>query len=215
MPSHPFTLAPPMPPRLSNSHPFPPSTHDTPRSPKPTPPAPNPCPTQAVSSGLGQQRAVFEGIGSKMSSLGAKFPVVNTLLNAVRRRKNRVRMQLSCSCFLRHRLEGCSGQVEMPVGALGWEVLPVLLHAVLSRCMEQGNRPRPPSTACWRPHACLANQLSPCIDSATPPSPRPQPHPHLTPPHPTPPWLVLQDNLILAAVVAACTLFILVYWWNK
>ncbi|KAL4429846.1 hypothetical protein ABPG77_010963 [Micractinium sp. CCAP 211/92] len=67
---------------------------------------------QAVSSGLGQQRAVFEGIGGKMSSLGAKFPVVNTLLNAVRRRKNR-------------------------------------------------------------------------------------------------------DNLILAAVVAACTLFILVYWWNK
>lgn len=50
-----------------------------------------PPPRQAVSSGLGQQRAVFEGIGGKMSSLGAKFPVVNTLLNAVRRRRNRVR----------------------------------------------------------------------------------------------------------------------------
>lgn len=67
---------------------------------------------QAVSSGLGQQRGMFEGISGKMSSLGNKFPVVNTLMNAIRRRKNR-------------------------------------------------------------------------------------------------------DNLILAAVVAACTLFILVYWWNK
>ncbi|KAI3429851.1 hypothetical protein D9Q98_010163 [Chlorella vulgaris] len=67
---------------------------------------------QAVSGGLGQQRSMFEGISGKMSSLGSKFPVVNTLMNAIRRRKNR-------------------------------------------------------------------------------------------------------DNFILAAVVAACTLFILVYWWNK
>lgn len=31
----------------------------------------------------------------------------------------------------------------------------------------------------------------------------------------TRPLSVPQDNLILGAVVAACTLFILVYWWNK
>lgn len=67
---------------------------------------------QAVSGSLGQQRTVFEGVGGKMQSLGSKFPVVNSLMNAIRRRKNR-------------------------------------------------------------------------------------------------------DNLILAAVVAACTLFILVYWWHK
>lgn len=67
---------------------------------------------QSVSTGLGQQRAVFEGVTGKLGALGAKFPVVNTLMNAIRRRKNR-------------------------------------------------------------------------------------------------------DNLILAAVVAACTLFILIYWWNK
>lgn len=67
---------------------------------------------QSVSTSLGQQRSMFEGISGKMSNIGSKFPVVNSLLNAIRRRKNR-------------------------------------------------------------------------------------------------------DNLIIAAVVAACTLFILVYWWNK
>jgi Golgi SNAP receptor complex protein 1 len=51
---------------------------------------------QAVSGGLGQQRSMFEGISGKMSSLGSKFPVVNTLMNAIRRRKNRVRDFLDC-----------------------------------------------------------------------------------------------------------------------
>lgn len=50
------------------------------------------CPAmQAVSGSLGQQRAVFEGVTGKLGALGAKFPVVNTLMNAIRRRKNRVR----------------------------------------------------------------------------------------------------------------------------
>lgn len=43
----------------------------------------------AVNSGLGQQRQLLEGIGGKLMSLGAKFPVVNSLMNAIRRRKNR------------------------------------------------------------------------------------------------------------------------------
>lgn len=60
---------------------------------------------QSVGAGLGQQRTVFEGIGGKMSSLGAKFPVVNTLLNAVRRRKNRDNLILAavvaaCTLFI-------------------------------------------------------------------------------------------------------------------
>lgn len=27
--------------------------------------------------------------------------------------------------------------------------------------------------------------------------------------------VLVQDTIILSAVVAVCTLFILVYWWNK
>lgn len=57
---------------------------------RPAPPLP-PAALQSVSGSLGQQRALFEGVGGKLGALGAKFPVVNTLLNAVRRRKNRVR----------------------------------------------------------------------------------------------------------------------------
>ena len=42
-----------------------------------------------VASHLGQQRQLFDALDSKLTSLGAKFPVVNSILNAVRRRKNR------------------------------------------------------------------------------------------------------------------------------
>lgn len=64
-----------------------------------------PRPAQAVSSGLGQQRAVFEGLGGKLAALGAKFPVVNTLMNAIRRRKNRDNLVLAavvagCTLFI-------------------------------------------------------------------------------------------------------------------
>lgn len=44
---------------------------------------------QGVATGLGQQRSVFDGVGGKLAGLGAKFPVVNSLMNAIRRRKNR------------------------------------------------------------------------------------------------------------------------------
>ena len=36
--------------------------------------------------------------------------------------------------------------------------------------------------------------------------------PRSLPARPSP---VPQDNLIIGAVVAACTLFILIYWWRK
>ena len=39
---------------------------------------------------------MFEGVTGKLGALGAKFPVVNTLMNAIRRRKNRVR---ACVCI--------------------------------------------------------------------------------------------------------------------
>lgn len=44
---------------------------------------------QAVAASLAAQRAVFDGIGGRVRELGARFPVVNSLLNAVRRKKSR------------------------------------------------------------------------------------------------------------------------------
>ncbi|QDZ20777.1 subunit 1 of Golgi SNAP receptor complex [Chloropicon primus] len=42
---------------------------------------------QNVASSLMQQRRVFDGVNSKLNMLGARFPVVNSLLTSIRRRK--------------------------------------------------------------------------------------------------------------------------------
>merc|ERR1712176_1024202 len=42
---------------------------------------------QSVASSLMQQRRMFDGINSKLNMLGARFPVVNSLLTSIRRRK--------------------------------------------------------------------------------------------------------------------------------
>lgn len=42
-----------------------------------------------VSSGLGQQRQMFDSIDTRLAMLGTKFPVMNSVLNAIRRKKNR------------------------------------------------------------------------------------------------------------------------------
>ena len=51
---------------------------------------------QAVSTNLGEQRHIFDNIGSKLVNVSSKFPVVNGVMNAIRRKKNKVR--LSCLC---------------------------------------------------------------------------------------------------------------------
>jgi Golgi SNAP receptor complex protein 1 len=50
---------------------------------------------QGVASSLSGQRQLFDAIDSKVASIGARFPVVNSLLNAIRRRKNRDNMILA------------------------------------------------------------------------------------------------------------------------
>jgi Golgi SNAP receptor complex protein 1 len=44
---------------------------------------------QGVASNLAAQRTLFDSIEGRVSAVAARFPVVNSLLNAVRRRKNR------------------------------------------------------------------------------------------------------------------------------
>jgi len=45
---------------------------------------------QAVSSSLGEQRGLFDNIGTKLAGVSGKFPVVNGVLNSIRRKKNKV-----------------------------------------------------------------------------------------------------------------------------
>lgn len=42
-----------------------------------------------MAGSLSSQRAIFDGIGGKITAVGARFPVVNSLLNAIRRKKSR------------------------------------------------------------------------------------------------------------------------------
>ncbi|KAG1668118.1 hypothetical protein FOA52_003905 [Chlamydomonas sp. UWO 241] len=50
---------------------------------------------QAVSSNLMQQRQLFDSIGDRLLSVGARFPVVNSVLNAIRRKKSKDTIVLS------------------------------------------------------------------------------------------------------------------------
>eukprot|EP00798_Chlamydomonas_sp_ICE-L_P020094 gene20094-26812_t len=49
----------------------------------------------SVSSSLIEQRRVFDNVGDKILSIGARFPVVNGLLNAIRRKKSKDTLVLS------------------------------------------------------------------------------------------------------------------------
>ena len=45
----------------------------------------------AVAGNVKEQSNLFENIGDKVVTLGSKFPAVNAVLNAVRRKKSKVR----------------------------------------------------------------------------------------------------------------------------
>jgi len=60
---------------------------------------------QAVSSSLGEQRGLFDNIGTKLAGVSGKFPVVNGVLNSIRRKKNKDSLILAavitvCTLFL-------------------------------------------------------------------------------------------------------------------
>ena len=50
---------------------------------------------QSVAHSLGQQRRVFEGMDGRLTALGQKFPALNGLLGAIRRKKSRDALVLS------------------------------------------------------------------------------------------------------------------------
>ena len=58
----------------------------------------------AVAGNVKEQSNLFENFGDKVVTLGSKFPAVNAVLNAVRRKKSKVRLahQLSSvpGCFI-------------------------------------------------------------------------------------------------------------------
>mmetsp|Transcript_27733 Transcript_27733/g.71372 ORF Transcript_27733/g.71372 Transcript_27733/m.71372 type:complete len:259 (-) Transcript_27733:150-926(-) len=49
----------------------------------------------AVATSLTEQRRIFDGVGSKLMTIGAKFPVLNGLMNAIRRKKSKDTIILS------------------------------------------------------------------------------------------------------------------------
>lgn len=50
---------------------------------------------QAVAGALGEQRRIFDNVGLKLENVAARFPLVSGLLNAIRRKKNKVGL-LAC-----------------------------------------------------------------------------------------------------------------------
>lgn len=44
----------------------------------------------AVAGRVGEQSRIFENVGNKVLAVGAKFPAINGVINAVRRKKSKV-----------------------------------------------------------------------------------------------------------------------------
>jgi Golgi SNAP receptor complex protein 1 len=55
---------------------------------------------QSVSRSLLEQRRIFSNVQDKLVTVGERFPVINGLLNAVRRKKSKVRQLSEMSCSL-------------------------------------------------------------------------------------------------------------------
>ena len=53
---------------------------------------------QAVAGGLGEQRRLFDRIGSRLEDVGARFPLVNSLLGAIRRKRSKARASIPSAC---------------------------------------------------------------------------------------------------------------------
>ena len=51
----------------------------------------------AVAGRVGEQSRIFENIGNKVLAVGAKFPAINGIINAVRRKKSKVSLQAAWS----------------------------------------------------------------------------------------------------------------------
>lgn len=56
---------------------------------------------QAVAGGLGEQRRLFDRIGSRLEDVGARFPLVNSLLGAIRRKRSKARASSPPACPMR------------------------------------------------------------------------------------------------------------------
>ncbi len=59
----------------------------------------------AVAGRVGEQSRIFENIGNKVLAVGAKFPAINGIINAVRRKKSKVRLAMIqlhslCQCLI-------------------------------------------------------------------------------------------------------------------
>ena len=72
---------------------------------------------QAVSSSLGEQRGLFDNIGTKLAGVSGKFPVVNGVLNSIRRKKNKVRSLPPFACVAPALIPPTLSPQELQIGS--------------------------------------------------------------------------------------------------
>jgi hypothetical protein len=56
---------------------------------------------QSVATSLGEQRRIFDSAGLKLENVTSRFPMVSGLLNAIRRKKSKVRCSLGARSDVR------------------------------------------------------------------------------------------------------------------
>lgn len=85
----------------------------------------------AVSGNLGDQRRLFEGTGNKLMTLTAKFPLVNNVLNSIRRKKSKVCHSMGSPSW--HTRKG------LPVGLTACLSTRNILESAAGVCLQNGN----------------------------------------------------------------------------
>jgi hypothetical protein len=71
---------------------------------------------QSVSRSLLEQRRIFSNVQDKLVNVGERFPVINGLLNAVRRKKSKVRVKHGAAVYM-HMLLGVRVCAQLRAGA--------------------------------------------------------------------------------------------------
>ena len=85
----------------------------------------------AVAGRVGEQSRNFENIGNKVLAVGAKFPAINGIINAVRRKKSKV-----CLAMIQlHSLCQCLSSGWKPPAQLDYALQDtIILASVISVC---------------------------------------------------------------------------------
>lgn len=65
----------------------------------------------AVAGRVGEQSRIFENVGNKVLAVGAKFPAINGVINAVRRKKSKVSWPIMAHVHLLFLMFSAAGSI--------------------------------------------------------------------------------------------------------